>query len=105
MERYQQYGCSQPVITHRGKSIELSDRTVHRKLDNETVLLNLDNGQYYSINELGTRVWNAIPEDQSTEELVDTLLQEYEVSPEQLRADIDELIDGLIKNGLIQYVA
>lgn len=81
---------------------EITGHTVFRQLDNEAVLLNLNNGQYYSLNELGTHIWNTIQQHDSIEDLIIALEQEYEVSPEQLKTDVRTLIQDLITNGLIE---
>src|SRR5258707_14667296 len=53
------------------------------ELSGETVILHVEKGMYYGLNKLGTRVWSLIQEPRTIDELVQTILSEYEVEPEQ----------------------
>lgn len=37
-----------------------SQKTISETLDNETIIINLETGSYYSMNPAGTALWNAI---------------------------------------------
>jgi len=63
-----------------------------RDLEGESVLLNLQNGQYFGLNEVGSRMWAVLAQSETIEAALQTLLAEYEVSPEELRADLEALI-------------
>lgn len=76
-----------------------------RILDGEAVILNLDNGYYYSLNEVGTRIWQAIDKGKSSREIIDYLQEEYQVEKRQLQNDLAEIIKDLEKEGLILALA
>jgi hypothetical protein len=52
----------------------------------ETVILNLADSTYYGLDPVGTRVWDLVQEPKTVREVVDTLLQEYEVDVVDSRA-------------------
>ncbi len=74
---------------------------LHQELGGETVLLNLDNESYFGLDEIGTRVWQVLSETNSATAVVERLADEYEVSVEQLRSDVEKLIGELLDAGLV----
>lgn len=66
------------------------------------VILNLKNGVYYELKEVGTRVWNLIQQPRSVQFILDSLLEEYEVDPERCEVDLLTLAEDLVKHGLIE---
>lgn len=79
-----------------------SPDVLHQELGGETVLLNLANEQYFSLDMVGTRVWQLLVETRRADAVMARLLQEFEVSPEQLREDLSHLLGELMKAGLVQ---
>ena len=61
----------------------------------------LNFNQMLTLNEVGADIWRLIPEADSEEEIVTRLLQEYEVDPEVLRADVAEFIESVRKLGIL----
>ena len=80
----------------------IPEDVVFRDLDGESVLLNLDNENYYGLDEVGTRIWHVLTTSNSIQEAYQTLLAEYDTTPEILRQDIIRLIDELTTQGLIE---
>jgi hypothetical protein len=78
------------------------DDVLVRELDGESVILDLSNENYFGLDEIGTRIWQTLVNSHTVQDAYDTLLQEYDVSPEQLRADMEELISELVNNGLVK---
>ncbi len=72
------------------------------ELSGETVILHVEKGMYYGLNKLGTRVWSLIQEPRTIDELVQTILSEYEVEPEQAERDLVALVNDLAVNGLVE---
>jgi hypothetical protein len=73
-----------------------------RLVGEEGVLLNLTTGRYLGLNLVGTRMWNVLVDASSIQAAYDELLEEYEVEPAQLRADLEELINQLLDQKLIE---
>jgi hypothetical protein len=66
------------------------------------VLLDLESGTYYGLDEVGTRMLELVREHGSVEPVVAAMLHEYEVGEEQLRRDLEDLLDKLAEHGLVQ---
>jgi hypothetical protein len=72
--------------------------------DNEAVLLHLKTEIYYSLNDVGTRIWQLLEEQEhaTVESLIAQLLKEYEVDAETLQKDIHDLLEELTQAQLVQ---
>jgi uncharacterized protein YpbB len=73
-----------------------------RMVGEETVLLNLKTEIYLGLDAVGTRMWTVLQGSASIQAAYDALLAEFEVEPEQLRADLDEFLDRLMEQRLIE---
>ena len=78
----------------------INPRALCRVIDDEAVALDLDAGQYYGLNAVATRVWQLLAEDDSVSSICATLVEEFDVAPEALRADVDSFIAELVAKGL-----
>ena len=76
-----------------------------RHLDGESVLLNLETERYFGLDATGTRMWDVATQAASLEAAYVTLMQEFEVEPEVLRANLAELITGLLEHGLLKLAS
>jgi hypothetical protein len=84
---------------------KLSDHQVSTSLLNESVILNHSKGEYYGLNEIGTKVWDLIKESpKSCRELVTLILEEYEVEESQCTLDIENLLEELLNEKLIEKI-
>jgi hypothetical protein len=73
-----------------------------RKLDDESVLLNLDSGRYYGLDEVGTHLYELLTSSHSLEAALKLALDEYDVDEVTLRADTAALLARLVEEGLIE---
>ena len=78
-----------------------SPRVLHQELSGESVLLDLRTEQYFGLDAIGTRVWQALHSGQDLDALADELVGQYEVSRERVRADIGLLVQQLLDAGLV----
>jgi hypothetical protein len=74
-------------------------------LKDEAVLLDLKEGLYFGLNDVGSRIWTLIGEEMSLSEICDRLLTEYDVSREELESHVRALVRELLGKGLIEPVA
>ncbi len=83
-------------------SFTIADNVLFQEVDGEAVLLSLDEGCYYGLDELGTRIWKLIDQDLDRDQVVAAIVEEYDVTPEQARHDLDAFLGDLEKSGLIR---
>ena len=73
-------------------------------VDDDAVLLNTQNNKYYSLDEVGARLWYLLGENTLLKDAYAMILKEYEVSPAQLEEDLLELLTDFRENGLVEIV-
>ena len=70
-------------------------------VDDELVALDPQGGLCFGFNSVATSVWRLLDRPRSATELQSALGEEYEVSPEQCRSELAELLRELINKGLV----
>ncbi len=84
------------------KEFTVAPDVIYQELDGEMVLLDIKSGEYYGIDEIGSRIWTLIEEGKSTEGVKEALLQEYDVDDETCNQQVGAFIEELQGAGLIQ---
>jgi hypothetical protein len=79
----------------------VNDKIISRKIHKETVLLNKENGDYFSLNEIGTEIYDYICNKMETKEIVDLLSNKYETERNNLENDVLSLISELQKKNIL----
>lgn len=86
------------------KGITLSDKVIMRELEQEAVLLNLESQSYYALNDVGVRILKTVSDSACVEEAYNILLEEFNVEPEVLRADMHRLLGDMLELGLVSTI-
>src|SRR5262249_17168187 len=73
-------------------------------IDGESVLLNLKTESYFGLDDVGTRMWQALTGSESIQAACERLLSEFEVERPQLEQDLEALIKKLVEHGLVDLV-
>jgi len=81
----------------------IDESVVWADMDNEAVLLNVQSGTYFGLNEVGTAIWRGLLQDWDEAEIVLRLQEDFEVEPEPLRRDVSEFFRVLAEKGLISF--
>jgi hypothetical protein len=81
--------------------VTVPEEVLFRDLAGEAVLLELDSGRYYGLNETGTRMWSLLVEHGRVEDALQDLLQEYDAPPERLRNELFLFIETLAARKLL----
>ena len=79
---------------------------VTRSITGETIIVPVqghvgDLDSIYTLNEVGSVVWEKIDGETSVSQIIDAVNREYEVTREETEADIIELLESLESAGLI----
>jgi len=70
-------------------------------LDGEAVLLNWQDGRYYTLNPMGSKVWELLDGEGSLAKTIAGVCDRFDVSPETARRDVVQLIREMLKAGLV----
>ena len=81
--------------------IRIHPQVLLRPVEDEAVLLHLDEGTYYGLNDVGARMIQVVHQNADLGAAVEQLRQEYDVEATRLRADLHRLLDEMAAQGLI----
>jgi hypothetical protein len=80
-----------------------SDNVVGRRgPDAATILLDTSSGRYYTLDDVGGRIWELCDGTKTVNEIATALGEEYDAPLEQIRADLVELLEDLSSDGLVR---
>ncbi len=85
-------------------TVRVPDDVVFRELDGEAVVLNLESGMYFGLDEVGTRIWQLVEEHRSLRRALDALIAEFDASDSQLERDLLRFVEQLCAKGLAAVV-
>ena len=90
-----------PRITASTVLVALKEQ-VSTPLNQETVLLNLKSGKYYSLNRVGGLIWELLQTPQTLSQIVDALLDRFDVDRARCESDARDVIASLIDAGFAE---
>jgi hypothetical protein len=82
--------------------VQIPEHVVHRTFGEQTVLLNLQTGQYHGLNRTGRRMFELIEENGSLDGVASTLAAEYERPEAEIATDLVDLCAALSERGLLE---
>lgn len=82
--------------------IRRAPATVSQEIDGETVIIDLRSEQYFSLNPVGSRIWQLLGDGAQFDAIHSRLVSEYAVDGEQVRQDLLDLIARLQRAGLVE---
>jgi hypothetical protein len=75
---------------------------VWRLVEGEVVLLNVMSGQYYSLDAVGSRVWELVPQEGAALGTISTrLATEFDAPVDRIQQDVETLMAHLLAAELI----
>ncbi len=74
--------------------ISASADVMVRFVGDEAVLLDLKTERYLGLDSVSARIWQVLTGGGSVQSAYETLLAEFDVAPERLRADLEEFVQG-----------
>src|SRR5579862_8152061 len=76
-------------------------QVICQKASNEYLLFNMQDGNYYSLNEVGQRIWELCDGTHTVAQVVDALATEFDAPRDLLANDVVELLEHLQNEKLI----
>jgi hypothetical protein len=97
---------SQPLIE---KKYKVSPTVVSRIIDKDTLLVPLSKSAsqinaIYNINGVGTRIYQQLDGVKTLQHVAESIVQEFEVTPEEAARDTLEFVGQLLEVGVIHEV-
>ena len=72
----------------KNKTIRLIKTLNVTDLAGEKVMIDFDSGKYFMIKGTGNDIWDLLQQETTPQKIIDRLLQEYDVSPEECEQSV-----------------
>lgn len=82
--------------------ISRSTDVLATELDDALLMLNIERGEYHGLNAVAARIWALLEQPTSVAALVATLVDEYEVTPDECAAAVDVFLKELRDRNLLR---
>ena len=76
---------------------------VETRKNDELVILNMDNGKYYGLQDTSLEIWELLEVCTDEDELINQALNIYNENKDTIKKEVKEFIFNLTKEGLIIY--
>src|SRR5438046_2711176 len=84
-----------------GVRLVVPESTVSRVVDSSTILLQIETGRTFSLDQMGTEIWAALASADSIGSAIDSLSAQYNAPPGAIARDVTELVETLLRSGLV----
>lgn len=78
-----------------------SNQIISRVVDDEALIIHLPSGSYYSLNAVGTRVWECLDGTLTVGDVTRIVQGEYDADASLIEAEVIALVDQLAQEGLV----
>jgi coenzyme PQQ synthesis protein D (PqqD) len=85
--------------------VQINDGVIWREVDGDVVVLSVEKGVYFGIDGAGGQMWRELVELGSIEKTFESLRHQFDVEPDELRRDLDDLVNQLVQKGLVHLIA
>ena len=82
--------------------IRIRDGVTARAFDGEWIVLDLNGGNYFGLDELGGTIWQHIHAGRSAADIAELVSSSHEVSREVALQDVLKLLNELVERGLAE---
>ena len=84
--------------------VQRTEAQVSTAVEGETILLQIESGNYFSLNEVAAFVWQELDQPRTVAHLCERLLSEYDSEPEDCFNDLLALLEMWESEGMIKTV-
>ena len=81
--------------------IKQTDDIVASEIDGETVMMSIENGQYYGLDLIGSHIWELIKTPIKVSDLINTLLEKYDVDGDTCQRDVLAFLNDLNQDNIL----
>ena len=76
-------------------------RIFWKKVDKDVVILDIEKGTYYDLNEVGARIWELALDSRSLDEIVDVLLDTFDAPRDVVYKETQSILQDLLSEELL----
>jgi hypothetical protein len=82
--------------------LERNEEIAWSELGDEIVVLDIEEGTYYTLNQVSAEIWKLADGKRTIAEIVDLIFAGYEADREQIRDDVTRIIGDFSEKNLIE---
>ena len=79
----------------------INEKAIISKDNGELVILNMENGKFYGVDDLGTEIWELLQKGKSCDQITQQLHKNYNEPIENIKRDLQMFINNLYRFGLV----
>lgn len=80
--------------------VRQSEDQVSALKDDEIMLMSIQNGRYYNLNRVSTRIWQLIEEPRKIAHVCDQMIEDFDVPRQDCQREVLQHIGQLVDEGL-----
>jgi Coenzyme PQQ synthesis protein D (PqqD) len=82
--------------------ISRSPSVVTAEVDGEIVMMSIEQGRYFGLDDIGSDIWKRIEPPCSFAALIDGLVADYEADRATIAADVQTLLDRMVEQNVVR---
>ncbi|MFC2176402.1 lasso peptide biosynthesis PqqD family chaperone [Bacteroidota bacterium] len=83
--------------------ITRSEEAVSAEVDGTAVMMSVESGKYFGLDEIATRIWDLVENPLSFEAICTSLLTEYDIDEATCKQDVTDLLTHLQGENLVSF--
>lgn len=90
-------------MSAESKQLRISPTLEWQDVGGELVAVDVDSGEYHIFNGVGRVIWEGIGRGESVSQIVASVLDRYESTPEAVSQDVNCFVDRLTAKGIVSW--
>jgi hypothetical protein len=90
-------------MTDTKRTPRIPPGVLFREVHGEAVLLHLDSGEYFGLDEVATRIWQLIASGSALDSVEHALVDEFDVDRGTAARDIQQFVSTLVDRRLLTF--
>ena len=82
-------------------TFNIPESVAWRNVNEEIVILKLKSGEYYTLNEVGQHIWQAISDQQNVQGILNQIVEQFDVTYEKAKEDVMTFLDNMLKESIV----
>ena len=78
-----------------------NSKTISGRLLDEMVMMDMNQGKYFSLNRSATVIWEFLDSPRTAEEICNSLTEEFDVDRDQCGREVEEYLEEMVKMKLV----
>lgn len=70
-------------------------------MDGDVVMMSIERGEYFGLNVVGARIWQALSKAVTVSEIATAICAEFEVAQDQCERDVQEFLKDCIAKSIV----